>query len=93
MVLTDSFVLSGESGLLVTVASGSFRQLDTGVEASGPHDFAVRLIRVRPARQGVHRIPRPTPVTIAKRPLCPGNLAEHANGRLSQNRPLLELSP
>ena len=32
-------------------------------------------------------------VTIAKRPLCPGNLAERANGRLSQNRPLLELSP
>jgi hypothetical protein len=28
-----------------------------------------------------------------KRPLCPGNLAEHANGRSSQNRPLLELSP
>jgi hypothetical protein len=25
--------------------------------------------------------------------LCPGNLAERANGRLSQNRPLLELSP
>jgi hypothetical protein len=32
-------------------------------------------------------------VTIAIRPLCPGNLAERANGRLSQNRPLLELSP
>src|ERR1700745_527300 len=26
-------------------------------------------------------------------PLCPGNLSEYANGRLDQNRPLLELSP
>src|SRR5690348_8771729 len=26
-------------------------------------------------------------------PLCPGNLSECANGRLDQNRPLLELSP
>jgi hypothetical protein len=32
-------------------------------------------------------------VTIAQRALCPGNLPECANGRLSQNRPLLELSP
>src|SRR5689334_2700534 len=26
-------------------------------------------------------------------PLCPANLSECANGRLDQNRPLLELSP
>ena len=26
-------------------------------------------------------------------PLCPENLSECANGRLNQNRPLLELSP
>jgi hypothetical protein len=32
-------------------------------------------------------------VTIAKRPLCPQNLPEWANGRFSQNRPSLELSP
>jgi hypothetical protein len=32
-------------------------------------------------------------VTIAKRPLCPQNLPECANGRFSQNRPSLELSP
>jgi hypothetical protein len=45
-------------------------RLDAGVEASGPHDFAVRFARVRLHRQSVHRIPRPTPVTIAKRPSC-----------------------
>src|SRR5882757_2821856 len=36
---------------------------------------------------------RPAFVTIAIRPLCPKNLPECANGRFSQNRPLLELSP
>ena len=45
-------------------------RLDAGVEASGPHDFAVRFNRVRPSRQSVHRIPHPTSVTIAKRPSC-----------------------
>jgi hypothetical protein len=40
MVLTVSFVLSPAIGILVTVAC--FRRLDAGVEASGPHDFAVR---------------------------------------------------
>jgi hypothetical protein len=37
--------------------------------------------------------PAPTSVTIMIRPLCPQNLPECANGRFSQNRPLLELSP
>jgi hypothetical protein len=32
------------------------RQLDAGVEASGPHDFAVRSIRLRLKRTRVHRI-------------------------------------
>src|SRR5205085_6205198 len=44
-------------------------------------------------RQSVHRIPHPTSVTIAKRPLCPENLPECANGRLWTNRPSPELSP
>jgi hypothetical protein len=47
---------------------------------------------LRPA-MCVHRIPCPTSVTIASRPLCPESLAECANGRLRTNRPLLELSP
>jgi hypothetical protein len=48
----------------------TFRELDTSVGASGPHDFAVR-IGIGTARQQhlrVHRIPLPTFVTIAKRP-------------------------
>ena len=32
-------------------------RLDAGVEASGPHDFAVRVSTVRQARIRVHRIP------------------------------------
>ena len=44
-------------------------QLDASVEASGPHDFAVRVsARSSVALQRVHRIPHPTFVTIAKRP-------------------------
>jgi hypothetical protein len=68
-------------------------RVDISVEISGRHDFAVRLDALvsRTSASIASRTQRF--VTIAKRPLCPGNLAEHANGRLSQNRPLLELSP
>jgi hypothetical protein len=49
---------------------------------SGPHDFAVRVEIVRrrgkrAATQHVHRIPRPTFVTIAKRPS-----SERGTGRI-----------
>src|ERR1700681_1099790 len=122
MVLTASFVLSPVIGLvchrrwrieacLHPVGPTCLRKLDAGVEASGPHDFAVRsnisrqhaidrsqatarpAITLRAQSCRVHRIPCPTSVTIAKRPLCPESLAECANGRLPINRPLLELSP
>jgi hypothetical protein len=43
-------------------------QLDASIGASGPHDFAVRVSHVRLRDLHVHRIPRPTFVTIAKRP-------------------------
>jgi hypothetical protein len=44
-------------------------KLDAGVEASGPHDFAVREISALVSRAfRVHRIPRSAFVTIAKRP-------------------------
>jgi hypothetical protein len=52
------------------------QELDTSVGVSGPHDFAVRNNIARPhARSArryhrVHRIPRPTSVTIAIRPSC-----------------------
>jgi hypothetical protein len=55
--------LPGEPGFLATII-GAMRQhqrrLDASVGASGPHDFAVRNVRIRRARRHVHRIPRPT---------------------------------
>jgi hypothetical protein len=45
------------------------RQLDASVEASEPHDFAVRSLHAFVWHMtSVRRIPRPTFVTIAKRP-------------------------
>src|SRR5579863_470215 len=53
--------LPGESGLLVTVAPKRLasQELDAGVEASGPHDFAVRFDVVRLSTPS--RPPRPAP--------------------------------
>src|SRR5215208_1176166 len=49
VVLTVSFGISPVIGLVVTVAGGKyFHRLDASVEASGPHDFAVRVSAVRP---------------------------------------------
>ena len=45
MVLTVSFVLSPETGLIASVTGvmrKHHRQLDASIGASGPHDFAVR---------------------------------------------------
>jgi hypothetical protein len=68
--------LPGESGFLATVIGGHLHQLDASVEASGPHDFAVRLMApLVLLRQSVHRIPLPTSVTIAKRPSSGGGTA------------------
>ena len=50
------------SGFLVTVAGGLLRRLDAGVEASGPHDFAVRASAARleaPPASIASRIQRP----------------------------------
>jgi len=61
--------LPGESGFLATIADGSSRQLDASVEASGPHDFAVRKAAPFVVRQGSRPPhPAPTSVTIAIRP-------------------------
>jgi hypothetical protein len=48
MVLTAYFVLSPAIGLVCHrhLANG-FAKLDAGVEASGPHDFTVRISAVR----------------------------------------------
>jgi hypothetical protein len=59
MVLTASFGLSPVIGFLATVAPEKLasQELDASVEASGPHDFSVRLSAVRQRRRRVHRIP------------------------------------
>jgi hypothetical protein len=59
MVLTVSFVISPVIGLFchrrLRMKSA---KLDASVEASGPHDFAVRkLKRIRQSAARVHRIP------------------------------------
>jgi hypothetical protein len=58
MVLTVSSVISPVIGLCChRRLRNCFRKLDASVEASGPHDFAVRLRAVRPRHVCVHRIP------------------------------------
>ena len=51
--------LPGDQDLLVTVVSACWRELDANHEASGPHDFAVRLGIARLARRRVP--PQPIP--------------------------------
>ena len=70
-----------ESAFAPVRADIAFHRLDASVGASGPHDFAVRVSTVRPRKilalrcHRVHRIPRPTSVTIAKRPSVQGGTA------------------
>jgi hypothetical protein len=66
------FALSPAIGFLATVTPEKLasHELDASVEASGPHDFAVRIRRSR--QQHRQRPPHPAPrfVTIASRPSC-----------------------
>src|SRR5215212_9634886 len=59
MVLTVSFVISPVIGLLSPSSRVLDAKLDAGIEASGPHDFAVRLSAVR--QQHYRRPPHPAP--------------------------------
>jgi hypothetical protein len=73
MVLTAYFVLSSVSRALLPPSQATMRkhcrQLDISVGISGPHDFAVRGQHHSSVDEAhVHRIPRSTSVTIAKRP-------------------------
>jgi hypothetical protein len=62
--------LLGEPGFLVTVACEFPRQLDASVGASGPHDFAVRVLRCSSqSATRVHRIP-PRVRDDREPPLC-----------------------
>jgi hypothetical protein len=58
------------SGLFVTVVCASSRRLDAGVEASEPHDFAVRVSALVFGAARVHRIP--PRVRDVRTPLCLG---------------------
>src|SRR5258705_9947305 len=57
---TAYFVLSPVNGFVATVVRRSLasRELDASTAASGPHDFAVRIMRIRLAR--TPRPPHPT---------------------------------
>ena len=59
MVLTAYSELSPVIGFLVTVAARKLpRDLNAGIEASGPHDFAVRKFNALVSSTAcVHRIP------------------------------------
>jgi hypothetical protein len=66
---TTYFVLSPVIGLYCHRRSASHpAKLDTSVEASGPHDFAVRFSAIRQRRTQRPSHPVPTSVTIAIRP-------------------------
>jgi hypothetical protein len=68
---TAYFVLSPAIGLSCHrhPRKPGFRELDAGVEASGPHDFAVRLSAIRQRRIRVHRVP-PRVRDDREPPLC-----------------------
>ena len=59
MVLTVSFVLSPVIGLSCHRRFALAAKLDASVEASGPHDFAVRVSAIRQKHQP--RPPHPVP--------------------------------
>jgi hypothetical protein len=59
MVLTVSFVVSLVIGLSCHHRRRIIRRLDASVEASGRHNFAVRVRRIRLVRQS--RPPHPLP--------------------------------
>ena len=69
MVLTVSFALSPVIGLVChRRLRRCLRRLDAGVEASGPHDFAVRKPALSSAAPSASTASRPASVTIAIRP-------------------------
>src|ERR1700694_4608344 len=82
MVLTVSFVLSPVIGLychrrlrikacLRPVGPTCLRKLDAGVEASGPHDFAVRELHLSSARRSIAHRPIEPALRSRTRPTLP----------------------
>jgi hypothetical protein len=84
MVLTASFVLSPVIGLICHCRRRNFiRQLDASVEASRPHDFAVRIDVRRLSHTHASTASRAQRVvTIAKRPSCGARDARITRGDL-----------
>jgi hypothetical protein len=72
---TAFFELSPGIGFLAPVIGATpkhRRQLDLGIERSGPHDFTVRSGTFVQRTASVHRIPRPTLSDDRETPLHPG---------------------
>ncbi len=85
MVLTAYFVVSLVIGLSChhpRAIAEALSRVDTSVEISGRHDFAVRFVRVRPARRNVHRIFRPTFCDDRETPLMRAEDARKSAGDL-----------
>ena len=77
LVLTVSFVLSPAIGLFChRHRRNCFRQLDAGVEASGPHDFTVRVSAVRHKHCPRPPHPAPTFVMMANAPQWDGTATD-----------------
>jgi hypothetical protein len=77
--------LPGDRALLSPSSRGHPRNLTPTIEASGPHDFAVREPSAsRQERNPRPPHPRPTSVTIAKRPSVSGRDGERSAGDLPQ---------
>ena len=79
--------LPGDRALLPpSPARVASRELDASVEASGPHDFAVRFSAVRYRRFHVHRIPSRVR-DDREPPLCGTGRADYASDlRFLKNR-------
>jgi len=58
--------------LIVTVASGLFHKLDASVEASGPHDFAVRKMARSSVAPSTSTASHPNVRDDRDTPLIPG---------------------
>ena len=69
MVLTASFVLSPAIGLSCHRHPRFGRELDAGVEASGPHDFAVRVSTIRQTAPSASTASPAALMTLANAPL------------------------
>src|SRR5450631_604752 len=92
MVLTVTSCSPRRSGLFVTVAGELLRQLDAGVEASGPHDFAVRNTAPSSEAPPASTASHPAFATIMIRPFvgrdggsCRDDLPDGRSGIFLQN--------